>query len=552
MAEKFFLEGKKYVDSMNYLEKLSREGSGASLYGFCDVLLEISVKDDSYKSFAFSDAAAAFFKNKTGSYTELLKLFSEKYFGPEERKDVIGKLMLSSLIHDSEKSEDKKAISQHYAARTQTWIATCAHCTERESGKYVILMASDITNEKRRDILFRNCMNDAFRSMDAAGRIRSEFVEKVGRDFRKPAENISSLLGMARENISSPVVLEDCLNKMEESSDYMLALLRDMRDISSLEIGSTVLVRESFDMAGLMDNLSRRIRKQAGEKHLTFNFSEKGKICRDYYMIGDAKRLCQALENMLINAVKYTPEGGSIDFSYGETKEDADRINMEFTIKDSGIGIEQEDINYIFEPFWRKDEKEQSGYDAKGLSLTISLRLVQLMNGSIDVKSVKNEGSCFTVNVVLEKGMMIGSREDKKAETEGEKCIMVADASLLDAEMVVTFLEMQDFNTEKSARGADVIEKFKNAPKGYYQALILDESMPIKSGSNIAREIRSIEKGNPGKYGYFPVPIIITAKNPVSNEQELIDSKIINAVIKKPVASEKLSKALNDIKIKTY
>lgn len=552
MAENFFLEGKKYVDSMNYLEKLSREGSGASLYGFCDVLLEISVKDDSYRSFAFSDAAAAFFKNKTGSYTELLKLFSEKYFGPEERKDVISKLMLSSLIHDSEKSEDKKAISQHYAARTQTWIATCAHCTERESGKYVILMVSDITNEKKRDILFRSCMNDAFRAMDAAGRIRSEFVEKVGRDFRKPAENIYSLLGMARENISSPVVLEDCLNKMEESSNYMLALLRDMRDISSLEIGSTVLERESFDMAGLMDNLSRRIRKQAREKHLTFNFSEKGKICRDYFMIGDAKRLCQALENVLINAVKYTPEGGSIDFSYGETKEDADRINMEFTIKDSGIGMEEEDLNYIFEPFWRKDEKEQSGYDAKGLSLTISLRLVQLMNGSIDVKSVKNEGSCFTVNVVLEKGMMIGSREDKKAETEDEKCIMVADASLLDAEMVVTFLEMQDFNTEKSARGADVIEKFKNAPKGYYQALILDESMPIKSGSNIAREIRSIEKGNPGKYGYSPVPIIITAKNPVSNEQELIDSKIINAVIKKPVASEELSKALNDIKIKTY
>lgn len=540
MDVKRFVESKDGKEAIDHLEQIFIGKPQISLRKFCDILLEINIEDDVYQAFVFSEIGSLFLKRKTGSYNYLLHRFCERNCTEDEEKEMLSRLVLPDLVNECKRAEDKKSVGIFYISKSQMWIETCAYTLERNDGEYLILMLSDITEMRNMEIKIKGYIKDVTHAMDVANDARSEFMERMSRSFREPVESIISLLEMAKGNIHHPIILEDYIKKMENTSRYMMSLIGDIRDISCLETGKTVLERNSFDLMKLMREVSEKIKKQVNDKLLGFTIEERGRLCRDYQLIGDSKKLCQVLENILSNAVKYTPTGGQIMLSYGEVREYNGMVDMEFSIQDNGVGISKDDIKNIFEPFWRKDRKREPGYDAKGLSLAISKRLVQLMNGKIEVESAEGEGSSFTVCVTLEKGLPIEKEESSRTIEKNEKCIMVADASLLDLEMVATYLEMNGYSVEKVGRGSDVVEKFKLAEGGYYQTLILDESLPMKNGSIIAKEIRSIERENPEKYENNPVPIIIMTKKAIPLEQELFKNRIIDGVLQKPLAADRL------------
>lgn len=543
-----FVESKGGKEAIDHLEQIFMGNPQTSLRRFCDILLEINIRDGVYQGFVFSEMGSLFLNRKNGSYNYLLHRFCEKNCTDEEEKEILGRLMLSDLVNECKKSDDKKTVNVFYISGRGMWLETCAYTLDRNEGEYLILMLSDVTEMRNMEIRIKRYIKDVTHALDVANEARSEFMERMSQGFRNPLESIISLLGMAKGNIHHPIILEDYIKKMEDTSRYMMSLIGDIKDISCLETGKTVLERDSFDLMALIDDVSHKVRKQANDKLLGFTIEEKGRLCRDYFLIGDSKKLCQILENILSNAVKYTPTGGQIMLSYGEAKNSGEMVDMEFSIQDNGVGIPKDDVEKIFEPFWRKDSEFQSGYDAKGLSLAISRRLVQLMNGKIKVESAEGEGSCFTVLVTLEKGLPIEKEEPVRSEDKNDKRILVADANLLDAEMVVTYLEMNGFLADKSTKGSDVVEKFKSMPAGYYQTLILDESMPMKNGTIIAKEIRSIERENPEKYENNPVPIIIMTKKTIPLEQELFKNRIINGVLQKPLDSDRLLGTLETLK----
>lgn len=543
-----FVESKEGKEAIDHLEQIFKGNPQTSLRRFCDILLEINIGDGMYHGFVFSEKGSLFLNRKKGSYNYLLHRFCEKNCTDEEEKEILGRLILPELVNICKKSEDKKTVNVFYISKSGMWLETCAYTLERSEGEYLILMLADITEMRNLEIRIKSYIKDVTRAMDAANNARSEFMERMSQGFRNPVESIISLLDMAKGNIHHPVILEDYIKKMEDTSRYMMSLIGDIRDMSCLETGKTVLKRNSFDLLALIKEIEKKVRKHVNGKLLGFTIEEKGRLCRDYFLIGDSEKLSQVLENILSNAIKYTPTGGQIMLSYGEVRENKGMVDMEFSIQDNGVGIPKDDIENIFEPFWRNEKEEQPGYDAKGLSLAISRRLVQLMNGKIEVESAEGGGSCFTVSVTLEKGLPIEKDGSSHSADKNEKRILVADANLLDAETVATYLEINGFHAEKATKGSDVVEKFKSMPEGYYQTLILDESMPIKSGSVIAKEIRSIERENPDKYENNPIPIIIMTKKAIPLEQELFKNRIINGVLQKPLDADRLLGTIETLK----
>ncbi|MBD5118585.1 MAG: response regulator [Clostridiales bacterium] len=373
----------------------------------------------------------------------------------------------------------------HQKTGEEKWFHESIYCVSVQGVKKIVLYISDRTREKKD----QNVLSEALEIAQVANRAKSAFLSSVSHDIRTPMNAIMGFVTLLKEEADSPERVAEYTQKISAASQHLLGLINDVLDMNKLESGSAVLNITQLDLAEVIKEIDAIIRPQARMKEQRFEISATSLSAER--LLGDKLRINQILVNILSNAVKYTPNGGRISLNVEELPQvDRNYSRIRFTISDNGQGIGKEYQKVIFEPFTREQGMAWNTMQGTGLGMAITKSLVDLMNGSISVKSRLGEGSTFTVELELH----IQETEDDPGfwSEHGVKRILVADddediCRSIGEKMADTGVEIQF-----AANGARAIEMIRSArEKGQpYDLMLLDWKMPDLDGLATARLIR--------------------------------------------------------------
>lgn len=351
-----------------------------------------------------------YYYQKTGytekEYNAIFHRRCGEYFqrDPEEYAK-IGKAIQDALKQGQPRYEC--VCKMHQKGGSYIWIKVVGTFTNEVQDGYPIIYSvfTDITDiveqrelqkklEERTEML-----RGALEMAERANRAKSDFLSRMSHDIRTPMNAILGMLNIAKESIEDSARVEDCLSKAEKSAQFLLSLINDILDMSKIESGKMVLKKKPFDFVAAIQDLTTIFYAQAQGKNILFHVSASPHLQETY--VGDELKLKQILINLLGNAVKFTKPGGAISFLISPGKRTERTQELIFTVKDTGMGIDEAFLDKIFRPF-EQDACRPGSYEGSGLGLTIAGNYARMMNGSIGVSSKKGEGSTFTVRVWLE------------------------------------------------------------------------------------------------------------------------------------------------------
>lgn len=392
----------------------------------------------------------------------------------------------------------------------------------------------DITGERREQNRQRKALEDAYQSARVANSAKTNFLSTMSHDIRTPMNAIMGMAAIAQANLSYPDRVHDCLSKINMSSRHLLSLINEVLDMSKIESGKIDLAPEEVILPDLIQNISDMCRPLVTEKNLDFKIIASQ--VRHEKIIVDGDRLQQVLMNLLSNSIKYTPDGGVIVLDITEIPSVLEkRGQFEFTVSDNGIGMPEEYIPHIFEPFSRAEDSRISKIQGTGLGMAITENIVRMMNGSIDVKSQPGTGSRFTVSIQFE---LVSEEICCDDELAGLPVLVVDDDETV-CESASALLNELGIRGSWVLSGAQAVEAASDAHiRGDdFFAVILDWKMPGMDGLQTLKAIRR-ELGD-------DVPIIIISAYDYSDIEEEFLRAGADAFITKPLFKSKMLHVLH-------
>ena len=398
---------------------------------------------------------------------------------------------------------------------------------------YYVYQKSKAEEQKQKQLLM-----NAAEEADAANKAKSAFLLSMSHDIRTPMNAIIGFTNIAlHQNKVSDI--HDSLEKVQQSSNHLLSLLNDVLDFSRIESGKVTISPEPVDITQLTDNV------QAIMNGLLYNRDLKFEVHRENlknpYVLADVLRIREVLVNLLGNAVKFTKDGGEITLDISSYPgADEKHIITRYVVRDNGIGMSEEFKKKLFDPFSQEDyANARTLYKGTGLGMAITKKYVDMMGGSIAVESKKGAGSTFTVEIPLELPEQVIPSEQKQhlhRDLTGIHVLMAEDNDL-NAELATMILEDAGMTVTRASDGKEVVDLFKNHPRGTYDLILMDIMMPNMDGHQAAKTIRAlgIERSDA-----VTIPIIALSANAfIDDIQESLDSGM-NDHISKPINTEEL------------
>ena len=349
-----------------------------------------------------------------------------------------------------------------------------------------------IDAEMRQNMAQQLALKDALDSAEHANKAKTAFLSNMSHEIRTPMNAIIGLDNIALNDPETPEKTKDYLTKIGASAEHLLALINDILDMSRIESGRMILKQEEFSLSKLLESINTIFSSQCLDKGLDYGCHIKGDI--DDYYIGDNMKLRQVLINILGNAVKFTPSGGKIGFVIEKKAQFDGRTTLQFEISDTGIGMSKEFLPHIYDTFAQEDATSTNKYGSSGLGLAITKNIVEMMNGSIEVESVKGEGTTFTVSVTLkdsEKKEI--SVQDVKVVPENMSVLIIDDDPVACEHGRLVF-EKIGITADTALSGEEGLEKvtLKHGRRTPYNLILIDWKMPGIDGVETTRRIRSL------------------------------------------------------------
>lgn len=373
---------------------------------------------------------------------------------------------------------------------------------------------------------------------NAANKAKSAFLLSISHDIRTPMNAIIGFTNIAlHQNTVSDI--HDSLEKVQKSSNHLLSLLNDVLDFTRIESGKVTISPEPVDITQLTDNVQAIMNGLLYTRDLKFELHRE--IPKNSYVLADVVRIREVLVNLLGNAVKFTKDGGKITLDISSYPgADEKHIITRYVIRDNGIGMSEEFQKKLFDPFSQEDDANaRTQYKGTGLGMAITKKYVDMMGGSIAVESKKGVGSTFTVEIPLELAEQVIQSEQKQhlhRDLTGIHVLMAEDNDL-NAELATIMLEDAGMTVTRASDGKEVVNLFKNHPRGTYDLILMDIMMPNMDGHQAAKAIRTlgIERSDA-----VTIPIIALSANAfIDDIQESLDSGM-NDHISKPINMEEL------------
>ena len=371
---------------------------------------------------------------------------------------------------------------------------------------------------------------------DAVSQAKTDFLSRMSHEIRTPLNAIVGMTSIARNVADDRDRVLECLDKLETSNQYLISLINDILDMSRIESGKMELNVQPMDMEDFVRSLEGMMRPQAEQKGL--RFIVENRCCQGLALVTDRLRLEQVLINIIGNAVKFTGEGGDVVFSITPEERCSGGQRLTFSVKDTGIGIASEALDSIFNAFEQAEKNTSVRYGGTGLGLAISSRLVQMMGGTLGVRSVLGEGSEFYFTLTLPIGKLDGetprSREPEHHDFHGRRLLVVED-NLLNQEIAQSLLEMEGFLVETAENGQAALDAFGSHEPGYYDAVLMDIRMPVMDGIEATRRIRTMERPDSRT-----IPIIAMTANAFDQDSRKSLDSGMNGHLSKPIRVEEL------------
>ena len=518
-----------------------------------DNFVVVNFKNDTYK-FLMNEHREEI--PQTGSYDKLAEYIADNV-SEDDRMRMISMLKKENIKSSMQAGKSDLIYEYRTADERRKWENLNIICLDE---KYrvparVLLVRQDVTGVKEEEERYRQALREAFALTEKANNAKSRFLSQISHDIRTPMNAIMGMTTLAMMNINDREKVKDCLDKISISSSHLLGIINKVLDMSEIESGRMGLTEKDFDLKELMRSLMAIFSSQAEEKKQDIKMDVD--IVNES-VIGDPVRLQQVFVNILGNAIKFTPPGGSI--SVRVTEKEA-RIQgtgyYEFVFEDNGIGMSEEFTKKIFEPFARENSLGEGAVEGSGLGMSIAGSIIQTMNGSFQVESRIGEGSRFTV------GLDLKLQEEKDVETEdaagrkeegqdpamdvnslkekdfsGTKALLVEDNEL-NMDIAAELLAMIGIETDKAVNGKEAVDKVREKGEGAYDMIFMDIQMPVMNGYEAAKEIRKTK----GEY-FSRIPIIAMSANAFTDDVEKVKEAGMNDYISKPVEVDKLIKAI--------
>ena len=339
------------------------------------------------------------------------------------------------------------------------------------------------------------------------------------------------------------------MEKIDFAGRHLLEVINNVLDLSAIESGKTELAQEDFDLRVFLDETIQVVRPLAERRAQTLE-TEYGEFHDS--VSGDRTKLRQLLINVLSNAIKYTPDGGRIRLTVDELERDRHGVcRYKFTVEDNGIGMPEEFIDKIFDPFSRVDNKRTGNAQGTGLGMPIAQNIARMMNGGIHVKSEMGKGSVFEITVCLKRSAKSGRKYiGEIAMEEPEKVrmsdfdfgglrVLLAEDLNFNAEIAAEFLNEANITVDFAENGKEAVEMFKESAEGYYSLIFMDIQMPELDGYEATLRIRGLDRKDAKE-----IPIIAMTANAFIEDIERSIENGMNGHIAKPIEIPKLAQLL--------
>lgn len=399
----------------------------------------------------------------------------------------------------------------------------------------IVSILEDVTGAFEQERENREKLTKALKSAQTANEAKSEFLSRMSHDIRTPLNGIIGMTGIARKENQDPAIA-DYLSKIDSSGHFLLGLVNDILDMSKVESHKMQLHPEHYDFAEFEEYINSVIRPLCNNKGIQLIIDRKG-ICFPVVMV-DKLRINQIFFNLLSNAAKFTPRGGTVRFSVRNTGQNGNVAQTLFIVQDNGIGMSAGFREKLFHPFEQENTQKDYQRVGSGLGLSIVRSLVDLMGGTIDVKTAPGEGSTFIVILPMVVAptrkvtpIVVGKQNYNLTGVN----VLVTEDNLINQEIALKLLEMKGAHGTVANNGEEAVRQFDGAEQYSYDAVLMDVRMPVMDGLTATRKIRALNRPDART-----VPIIAMTANAFEEDvKECLDAGM-DAHLAKPIEPKDL------------
>ena len=395
----------------------------------------------------------------------------------------------------------------------------------------------------------KNITTEALQTAENANKAKTDFLSNMSHDIRTPMNAIIGMTSLIRHDAGNKAKVIEYADKIDISSQHLLGIINDVLDMSKIEAGKTVFKYTDFSILDFITELNTIFHSQIDEKNQTLTIIKEN--IRHEWVNGDQVHLMQIFSNLVSNAVKYTQEGGKIQFLVEECETKSSvYAKYRFLVSDNGMGMSADFKDTIFDAFTRAESSMTNKIQGTGLGMAITKNLVEAMGGTIDVESELGQGSCFEVLIdlrIAEDRFVSSAEQAEKDEPAGNVLkgmrFLCAEDNELNAEILMELLKIEGAECTICENGKRVLEAFEQSAPGDYDMILMDVQMPVMNGYEATKAIRrsSHELAK-------TIPIIAMTANAFSEDIQHSLAAGMNAHVSKPIEMKVLEKTIRSIK----
>ena len=432
--------------------------------------------------------------------------------------------------------QNKESMSSEFKKKDGSWFLSMVVPQSYDKNgnvKSVLIANRDVTDEKMRELKQEEELREAKLKAECANKAKSTFLFNMSHDIRTPMNAIIGYADLASRHLKETEKLGRYLEKIQICGKELLSMLGNVLDLARIENNKVEMEYTASNVHESFENCVTMFQQQAESKNQTLSLTEQ--ISYPYVYM-DVPHLSEVCLNIISNAIKYTNTGGTITCNVRqESCEKEDWCNMSITITDNGIGMSEEFQKRIFETFERERNSTSSHIEGSGIGMGITKKLVELMDGTIEVKSKQGEGSTFIVTIPCRKASKEDALVKKNNNPRNEKClkgvrILLVEDNEINTEIATELLTEEGCIVETANDGVACVDMIEKADADYYKMILMDIQMPVMNGYDATLAIRKMKDTKKAR-----IPIIATTANAFAEDRQKVLSVGMNDHVAKPV-----------------
>lgn len=507
-----------------------------------DFLIQIDTITDNYKFFSASSSLDEYSNfNLIGKFSvDFGNILKHIIVGGEENENIFEEVRNGKIFNRIKDTGKYDVIVKTYRGnRSGKLRYKQFHFYQYSFIPYIVCFAcSDITEHYRKEEQKNEMLKQALHAATVANQTKNSFLASMSHDLRTPMNAIIGMTKLALEEENNSPKTTEYLNIINDSSKHLLAIINDILEMNKLESGEIEFHKEQFSITEELAKVIDLFKTSFAEKNLCFSFDDSKVI--HSLIEGDKTKLNRIVTNLLSNAQKYTPVSGKISMTVSEQHQQNKNISLyTIAISDTGIGISQENLHTIFDPFKREDDGKVQKIEGIGLGLSIVKMLVEKQGGSISVTSQKNKGSTFTVAIPYGTIKKIIAAETPAAPVNymqkdlSNLSILIAEDNAINILVLQKLLEKLKVKITVAHNGQEAFDIFSENQD--FDIILMDIQMPILNGNEATRKIRRLpyEKAK-------TIPIIAVTANAFNDDIKECLEAGMNEHISKPIKFDEL------------